>query len=246
MVVWIADAAVYDSRASAAEPLHGRWERLLSRHVKNGLVDYAGMKADERDLDAYLADLERIDSRTLSRIDQFAFFINAYNAWTVKLIIGPYPEIKSIKDLGGLFGSPWKKKIARIDGALLSLDQIEHEILRPRFKDPRVHFAINCAALSCPPLRPEAYVGERLDLQLDDAARAFINNPDRNYLKLDTLYLSRIFDWFGEDFGKDLPRFVSRYAEGNLKERLAAREGKLRVEFLDYDWGLNGESRSKG
>ena len=126
---------------------------LLGRYVKSGVVDYRGIKKEEGNLDRYLRILEKTDPKTLSRKDQFAFYINAYNAWTIKLILSDYPGIKSIKDLGSLFKSPWKKKIARIDGDVISLNNIEHDILRPRFKDPRIHFAVNCASKSCPPLK---------------------------------------------------------------------------------------------
>ncbi len=128
------------------------YSELLKKFVDNGKVDYKGLKKEEADLDTYLNHLAQINPKMLSVDAQFAFYANAYNAWTIKLILSGYPGIKSIKDLGSLLKSPWKKKIARIDGGLMTLDQIEHDILRPRFKDPRVHFAINCAARSCPPL----------------------------------------------------------------------------------------------
>ena len=126
---------------------------LLKKYVKDGVVNYQGFKKEESVFDKYLKVLEQVDSKILSRNEQFAFYINAYNAWTIKLILSGYPGIKSIKDMGSLFKSPWKKKICRIGGKVITLDDIEHNILRPLFKDPRVHFAINCAAKSCPPLR---------------------------------------------------------------------------------------------
>ena len=177
------------------------YQELLEKYVRNGQVDYRGFKEEEKELDRYLEVLEQVDSEALSRDDRFAFYINAYNAWTIKLILTGYPDVKSIKDLGSFFRSPWKKKICRIDGEVISLDQIEHGILRPRFKDPRVHFAINCAAKGCPPLRSVPYEGTNLDQQLDEMAAAFINDPSRNRLERNTLYASRIFDWFEEDLG---------------------------------------------
>ena len=128
------------------------WALLLEKYVKTGVVNYQGFKTDEESLNQYLKVLEKIDPDTLSTNEQFAFYVNAYNAWTIKLILSGYPGIKSIKDLGSLFKTPWKKKICRIDGDIITLDDIEHKIIRPRFKDPRVHFAINCASKSCPPL----------------------------------------------------------------------------------------------
>ena len=132
---------------------HSLYAGLLEKYVKDGVVNYQGFKNEETVLDKYLKVLEEVDSKILSRNEQFAFYVNAYNAWTIKLILNGYPGIKSIKDLGSLFKSPWKKKICRIDGKIITLDDIEHNILRPRFKDPRVHLAINCAAKSCPPVR---------------------------------------------------------------------------------------------
>ena len=127
------------------------YAELLAKYVKNGVVNYQGFKEEEDKLDRYLQILEGTNTESLSHNEQFAFYINAYNAWTIKLVLTGYPGIESIKDLGGFFTSPWKKSIARIDGKVLTLDQIENDILRPRFADPRVHFAINCASKSCPP-----------------------------------------------------------------------------------------------
>ncbi len=169
-----------------------------------------------------------------------AFYINAYNAWTIKLILGAYPGVRSIKDLGTLFKSPWKKRIARVDGRTLTLDQIEHDILRPQFRDPRIHFAINCAAKSCPPLRSQPYTAEQLDAQLDEMAAAFINDPKNNYLEGDRLYVSAIFKWFAEDFDNDVVGFFKKYATGHLKSGLEGGQDRIRVKHLDYDWSLNG------
>ena len=214
---------------------------LLRKYVKHGVVDYAGFKADEARLDAYLKILEKIDANTLNRNEQFAFYINAYNAWTVKLILSGYPGIKSIKDLGSVFKSPWEKKIARINGDLLTLDNIEHDILRPRFKDPRVHFAINCASKGCPPLLAEPYRGDDLDRQLDGVTSAFLNDPNRNRFEGDTLYVSRIFKWFKEDFNKDIVGFFLKYAKDDLKTELTAKKDSVKTKYLDYDWSLNGK-----
>ena len=216
------------------------YAELLSRYVKAGVVDYQGLKTEEDRLDAYLAELAKVAPDDLPREARFAFYINAYNAWTLKLILTGYPGVESIKDLGTLFASPWKKKIARIDGKTLTLDQIEHDILRPEFKDARVHFAINCAALSCPPLRSEPYDAHRLDSQLTEATVDFINRGDRNYLQGATLYLSRIFKWFNGDFTPDVVEFVRQYAAGELKKSLSESK-KVKVDYLDYDWSLNGK-----
>jgi hypothetical protein len=212
---------------------------LLKKYVRDGKVDYAGFKTEEAKLDRYLKTLETVDSKRLSRNEQFAFYANAYNAWTIKLILSGYPGVSSIKDLGSLIESPWKKKIVRIDGEIISLDHVEHEILRPRYKDPRVHFAINCAAKSCPPLRPEPFSGNILDRQLDDSTRSFINDPKSYRLEGNELYVSRIFKWFSEDFNDDVFGFFLKYANGNLKKELEAKSERTTVKYLQYDWSLN-------
>jgi len=226
----------------AAQPVvdHRLYAELLAQHVRDGLVDYRGLKQQEAHLDRYLDYLAGIAPDGLSDKERFAFYANAYNAWTLKLILDHYPGIESIKDTGSFWQSPWKKKIARIDGDLLTLDEIEHDILRPQFRDPRVHFAINCAAKSCPPLYNIPFSGRDIDRQLDHITRSFINDPARYRVEGDTLYVSRIFKWFGEDFDEDPIGFFQKYAEGALLSLLKERSGNMRVKYLDYDWSLNG------
>lgn len=230
-----------DGSVSAGEgPDNRLYSELLSSYVDKGVVDYQGFKKEEKKLDAYLDVLAAVDPKKLTRADRFAFYINAYNAWTIKLILTGYPGVKSIKDLGSLFSSPWKKKICRIDGDILTLDEIEHKILRPTFKDNRVHFAVNCASKGCPKLISEPFRGEILERQLDAAAQAFINDPGKNYLDGDTLYVSSIFKWFAKDFNNDFPAFFQKYADEGLKKQLSERPGNIKIKFLDYDWSLNG------
>ena len=200
---------------------HGIYAELLALHVQDGVVDYAGFKKDEKKLDLYLSVLESTDANTLPRNEQMAYYINVYNAWTIKLILSGYPGVESIKDLGGFFSSPWKKEFVRLKGETVTLDQIEHEILRPTYKDPRIHFAVNCASKGCPPLIAEPYDGNRLDEQLDRSARDFINNPEKNNLAGDKLYVSKIFKWFSEDFNKDVIGFFLKYADESLKNQPA-------------------------
>ncbi len=219
---------------------HRIYAELLEKYVDAGRVNYKGLKTDEKQLDAYLKVLEAVDPAALSRDEQFAFYINAYNAWTLKLILSGYPGVKSIKDLGTLFKSPWKKKIVRIDGGITTLDDVEHNILRPRFKDPRVHFAINCAAKSCPPLRSKPYRGEVLNQQLDDVTRSFLNNASSYRLQGEQFYVSRIFKWFSEDFSNDVIGFYLVYATADLKKQLRLGMNQIRVAYLPYDWSLNG------
>ncbi len=220
---------------------HSIYGDLLARYVDKGHVDYQGFKTAEQKLNQYLAVLETIDVKKLSHNEQFAFYINAYNAWTIKLILSGYPGVTSIKDLGSIFKSPWKKKICRIDGDIITLDDIEHNILRPKFKDPRVHFAINCAALSCPPLMSQPYLGSTLNRQLDDAARAFVNDPKSNYLDGNTLYVSKIFKWFSEDFDNDVIGFFLIHADSDFKKELESKRENIKIKYLHYDWSLNGE-----
>ncbi len=228
------------SKAADESVDNSLYAELLSDYVNQGVVDYQGFKKEEKKLDAYLDVLAAVDPETLSRDDRFAFYINAYNAWTIKLILSGYPGVESIKDLGSFFRSPWKKKICRINGKMLSLDEIEHDILRPEFKDPRVHFAVNCASKGCPKLISAPYEGNRLELQLNDVTQAFINNRDRNYIDGTTLYVSSIFKWFAEDFDHDIPAFFKKYADDELKKQLLQKSGDIKVKYLDYDWSLNG------
>ena len=228
------------SAFGAAPPDNSVYAGLLARHVKDGFVDYKGFKAEEPLLDSYLASLEKVNPDELSRDDQLAFYINLYNAATIKLILTGYPGVTSIKDLGGFWG-PWKKKFIRVNGKVLTLGQIEHKILRPRFRDPRVHFAIVCASKGCPPLRSEPYEGSRVGRQLDDVVSRYLNDPAKTYLKDDKLYVTRIFKWFSGDFTPDPISFILRYAKGPFRDAIAAKKGEIRIEYLDYDWSLNGE-----
>jgi hypothetical protein len=218
---------------------YGTYAELLQAHVRDGVVDYAGFKRDEARLDDYLARVGRVDPERLAREDRFAYYINAYNAWTIKLILTGYPGVKSIKDLGSLLQSPWKKPIVHIDGRTLTLDDIEHSILRPQFKDPRVHFAVNCASKGCPPLLAEPYRGAVLDEQLNRVTTAFLNRAGNYRLEGGRFWVSSIFKWFGEDFGNVL-EFYTRYAQGDLKRGLQSGGGRIKIDYLDYDWSLNG------
>jgi len=224
-----------------ASPDNTLFTTLLRDHVVGNRLDYAGLKKNQARLDAYLDILSVEDPDGLDRDARFAFYLNAYNAWTLKLILTRYPNLDSIKELGTLFSSPWKLKIVRLKQGVLTLDDVEHQILRPTFNDARVHFAVNCASISCPPLRNQPFEPDRLDAQLDDAVRDFINDPKANYLDNDTLYLSKIFDWYAADFGGEqgVIDFVITHAAPDLKNRLQDRRGAIRVKYLDYDWALN-------
>lgn len=220
------------------EAIYGQ---LLSYYVKDGTVDYEGLKTREKSLDAFLEALASIDPASLNRDDQLAYYINSYNSWTLKLILEHYPGIRSIKEAGSLFRSPWKRKFVRMAGSVLSLDDIEQGILRPRFSDPRVHFAINCASKSCPPLAGVPYQGDTLDAALDAATSRFINTPDNTYFKDGSLHVSRIFDWYAGDFGGEegVWKFIRRYAGPELARQMDTATNHT-LAYTDYDWSLNG------
>ena len=217
------------------------WAELLDKHVTEQGVDYDGFQQDEAKLDQYLAILSSIDPADLSRNHQFAFYINAYNAFTIKLILTRYPGINSIKEIGSFFSNPWSKKFISLNGFTVNLDHIEHDILRPRFKDARVHFAINCAAKSCPPLLNAPYEGSTLETRLEERTKQFINNPANTFLKGSTLFVSKIFKWFADDFSENPLRFIRQHARGRLKQDLekAAENGEITLQYLHYDWTLN-------
>lgn len=215
------------------------YAELLQRHVRGNRVNYDGLKAEEEKLDRYLALLSATDPDRLTRNHEFAFYINAYNAFTLKLILTRYPDINSIKEIGSFFSNAWSKEFIDLKGREVSLDYIEHEVLRPRFKDPRVHFAINCAARSCPPLFNRPFEGELLETQLTERTRAFINDPRSTYVKDGTLYVSKIFSWFDGDFNDNPLLFIRQYAGPDLLRAIEAAGPTPQVAYLPYDWTLN-------
>jgi len=181
---------------------------------------------------------------------QLAFLINAYNAWTVKLVLSGYPEIESIKELGNWVNTPWEKEFIPLLGASRSLDDIEHGLIRGsgRYRDPRIHFAVNCASIGCPALRAEAYAAERLDAQLDDQTRLFLSDRSRNRLQDSVLSVSPLFKWYREDFEKSssnfdsLDSFFTAYAPALALQNSDIADlqaGRIRIEYLNYDWRLN-------
>ncbi len=228
---------------------HGAFDRLLQTHVdEQGRVDYAGLQADaETALHPYLRQLARTNPSGLSPQAQLAFWLNAYNAYTLKLVGDHYP-VESIKDIKPLplpgvpfVNSPFTIRFAEVGGRTYTLDHIEHNIIRRDFDEPRIHFALVCAARSCPPLRREAYTGARLDEQLDAQARAFLHDPGKNIVAEDgPLRLSRIFNWFANDFGENEAQrkaFLAPYFDGAVRARLERGEGE--IEYVGYDWSLN-------
>lgn len=219
---------------------HAIWDTLLHRHVrKDGFVDYKGMIQDSSKLNQYLALLSAANPNSTgwTSEEKMAFWINAYNAFTVKLIVDYYP-VKSIKDIKRgipFVNTVWDIKFIKIGGKIYDLNNIEHGILRPDFKDPRVHAAINCASYSCPVLRSEAYIAAKLDAQLTDAMRLFVNDPLRNKVTKTQADISEIFKWFRGDFTREhgsIRKFINQYAKEALNSN-----GK--INYIDYDWRLN-------
>ena len=241
-ILWAALALVLIPGLAWSAPAvdHGLWDELVKKHVQGEAVDYAGFQSQEKELDSYLDLLARVDHEALEGNERYAFLINLYNAWTIKLILTKWPDLKSIKDLGSILSSPWKKKIVVLSTGKVHLDNVEHDMLRPESKDPRIHFAVNCASKGCPPLAPFAFTGAELDQQLDRVTTAFINDPQRTILEGDQLKVTRIMKWYGEDFG-DKAAFVKKYAQEDLKSGLEAAGDKVRISYLDYDWSLNGK-----
>ncbi len=217
-----------------ANSLHDRWDRLLKKHVTaEGRVSYRSFLSDTAELNRYLHQLRASPpNASWTRAEQTAFWINAYNAFTVSLILRHYP-CSSIRDLYG--GKPWDEPFVAMGKARYTLNQIEHDVLRNKLFDPRLHFALNCAAASCPPLRREAYVAHRLYTQLDDAARRFINDYRFNQISPHQARLSMIFQWYEKDFPEGIRGYVNRYAQTRILPDAT-------LEFLPYDWSLNDEN----
>lgn len=213
---------------------------LLSDHVRSGVVDYAGIKGREAFVEDVLDSMAAVDPAVLSAQDRMAFYVNAYNLWTIKLILEHWPGIRSIKEAGSLIRSPWKRKFVRLAGGTVSLDDIEHGILRREYHDARLHFALNCASLSCPPLAGVPYQGRTLDAQLDAQTASFINDPAQTFAADGRLHVSKIFDWYGEDFGGETGvwTFIRRYAGPQLAAAMDAMADH-RIVYSDYDWSLN-------
>jgi hypothetical protein len=191
---------------------------------------------DRNALKAYLASLSKVEEKEFkgwSREEQMAFLINAYNAFTVEKILTRYPDIRSIWDFGKIFGNPFKDEFFMLLGRKMSLDGIEHGVLRKNYREPRVHFAVNCASVGCPMLREEAYVAARLERQLEEQAVRFLSDRSRNRYRDGRLEVSKIFDWFKEDF-EPRQAYFKRYAKA-----LGYPGGDVPLTFLDYDWSLN-------
>jgi Protein of unknown function, DUF547 len=234
----------WEKAGTASETIdHGIWDQLLSKYVKvsnDGVnrVDYAALKqGDAAGLKRYLAALQAVEIEKYPKDEQFAFWVNLYNAATVDVILKNYP-LESIKDIGLLGQGPWKDKVLKVSGKELSLDDIEHGILRPVWKDVRIHYAVNCASIGCPNLAPQAYTAEKLEPMLEEAARSYINHP-RGFARVDgALVASSIFDWYVDDWGDQAAvlAHARKYASDKTKAILGAA---TEIDSHDYDWSLN-------
>jgi hypothetical protein len=240
---------------------YAAWDALLKKHVrwlpdgKQSRANYKGFATDRAALKAVLDTMSAVPKATFdgwSKPQQMAFLINAYNAFTVEIILTKYPDIKSIKELGLFNRGPWKNEFFTLLGSKRHLDWIEHEQLRPIYKEPRIHAAVNCASIGCPALRDEAFTAAKLEAQLEDGMRRFMGDRTRNRVKGDKVEINSIFKWFREDFEKGYGGFnkiedmLAKYAEqlSDVSAEQAALKAKtLSVSHLDYDWSLNDVGR---
>ena len=237
--------------AKEFDQTHAKWGEVLSASVvvkgKKSEVNYDWVKANKRQLANYIFSLQDVSLRdylSWNKKQQLAFLLNAYNAYTFKLILTKYPDLESIKDLGGFIYSPWKKEFFTLLGEIHSLDQIEHKWLRVKFKEPRLHFAIVCASIGCPALSPKPFVATTLDAQLEAAKTQFLSDKTHNSYdaKTSTLHLSKIFDWFEDDFvsqAGSVEAFVAGSITSDLAEQQKIKAKKVEIEYTDYDWSLN-------
>lgn len=250
-IVFAADEA--GRKAAQVVPFdhsHALWSKVLNESVvldgAKSSVKYRSIKSSPKELETYihrLSDVSKAEFDNFTEPQKLSFLINAYNAFTVTLIVNNYP-VSSIKKIGSWFSTPWKIQFFKLFGELHALDDIEHEMIRKWFNEPRIHFALVCAARSCPALRNEAYIGERLEQQLTDAARTFLQDKDRNYFDASnkTLYLSSIFKWYGDDFNKtyrSARRFASTFIGRTNEEVNLIADDATSLEYLSYDWSLN-------
>ncbi len=217
-------------QVNAATPSHEVLDALLKKYVSTtGKVNYKGLKTEAAKLNEYTTLLAKNHPESAwSKEEQMAYWINAYNAFTIKLILDNYP-LSSITKLHK--GKPWDVKWIKLGEKTYSLNNIENDILRPQFKDARIHFAVNCAARSCPPLLNQAFTAANLNSNLDALAKKFINNPAFNKLGADKIEVSKIFDWYAADFGK-LVDFLNKYSSSKIN-------AQAKLSFMEYNWALN-------
>ena len=249
-------ADVFDKHAPGSNVAvdHSAWDKLLKTYIKPSddlnSVDYKAWKAGgSKALKAYVTSLEAVDVAALDRNEQFAYWANLYNAKTIDIVLDAYP-VKSIKkiSLGGSLlstftGGPWDAEVVTVAGESLTLNNIEHDIMRVIFDDPRVHYAVNCASIGCPNLGTEAFTGEKLETQLDAGAKAYVNSQRGVSFNGDDVVASKIYKWFDEDFGGNEAGVIAhlrKYADGNTAAKLAKADD---IDDYVYDWDLNDVAR---
>lgn len=235
ITIIIAFCLVSGIKAAGDPPSHNTWDELLNEHVDaEGNVDYEGLKKNKDKFYKYLKLLSsNHPEESWSKNEKMAYWINAYNAFTVQLVTKFYP-IKSIMKIGGAFEEPFDVKFIRIEGKKYTLNEIEHKQLRAKYDEPRIHFAVNCASYSCPKLRNEAYHPDRLESQLQDQAEYFINNERYNKIEKNKVKISKLFDWYEEDFtgDGDVIDYINKYSKTKVS-------GNASIEYLKYNWALN-------
>lgn len=220
---------------------HSQFDFILKNYVKDGFVEYTKLNENEKDLAKfrnYLSELNNAKIDKLSEKEKLVLWINAYNAYTIELILTNLP-VKSIKKIGNLINGPWDQNICKVGGETYTLNHIEHKILRVEFKEPRIHFAIVCASISCPKLLSNAFTTENLEELLDEAGSDFINDSTKNMFdaKENVLKASKIFSWFGEDF-ESMNGTIGVWNKYTKSQPISKDSD---IDFMDYDWGLNGK-----
>ena len=223
------------------------YDGVLKKYVKDGRVDYAGLQKDDTNLKRFISETEALSAdefKKWTREEQLAFWLNLYNAQTLALVLTKYPNLKSIREIksGGLGSTPWNLPFIRLFKETLTLDDVEKKNVLKGFKDPRAHFALVCASISCPPLRSEAYTSTKLSQQLDDQGRVFLADKTKNSFDLVTkkASISKIFDWYSKDFlgvAGSVQRFLAPFTEPSVKAVLEMNG--FEVSFGAYNWNLN-------
>ena len=226
---------------------HSQWQAILDRYLDDqhpsgiNRFNYAGVNsADQQILNAYLTLLQSYEPRQFNAQEQMAYWINLYNAATVLLIVNADSSLDSIRELrSGVFtAGPWRRKILKVSGQELSLDDLEHGILRPIWKDNRIHYVLNCASLGCPNLQKTAFTGENVEALLEAAAIDYINHPRGVRIEGGRLFISSIYDWYGEDFGKGFAGIITHLVK-YIEPEMGVNIQKFRKAEYSYDWTLN-------
>lgn len=240
LAVFIASCSVKKIDSKSYPVSHEIWNELLQKHVtEQGVVDYKGFQKDSARFNEYIKILSSShpNDTNWNKNERLAYWINAYNAFTVQIVMRNYPTpgIKEIKNGIPFVNTVWDIKFIKIEDQVYDLNNLEHGIVRPRFEEPRIHFALNCASISCPRLRNEAFFPDRLDEQLSDNARYFLSNPIKNKLGSDKSEISKIFQWYGGDFRKGdntVRKFIDKYSDIKITP-------ETKIDHLNYDWRLN-------